>query len=810
MFALRCLILVIGALALAVPATAKDEWLQVRSKNFHLIGNASEKNIRKAATKLEQFRETFRQLFGGTKLSAPIPTTVLVFKSDSSYKPFKPKRADGKIDNFIAGYFQPGEDVNYITLSTEGDEAATYGTIFHEYVHFIVNTNFGKSDVPPWFNEGLAEYYQTFEIEDDQKVKLGLLQNEHLQLLAQNKMMPLDQLFKIDNYSLHQTGNHSRSVFYAQSWALMHYLVQGGKHESLGKFLNAVFKGTKPEAAFQAAFQSTYAEMEKSLQKYISKSSFQYQIFAFKNKLLFDTDMTVTPLAEADVNAYLGDLLYHTNREDDAVPYLETALRLQPDSGLANTALAMVKIEQRKYQEAKPYLEKAIAANPKNHLALYRQAYLLSREGRDEFGFVSAFPAESVEKMRDLLKKAIAANPAFTESYELLAFISLVNNDQLDEAANLLKQALVYQPGNQRYLVRIAELYARRENFTEARKLAEKILATADEDQVRESARRVLETVAQFEKFAEQNAAVRQMVENARKNNSGPPVLNRSGNSGNQLSPEEIERLRAEADIRSINEALIKIEPGRSRVLGWIQKIDCRKGIVYTIKTDTETFTLTSKDFQGLEMQAYRPDIGNLQVGCGEDISATRAVVTYKPLENKTTGVRGELTAIEFVPKNFRFIDLTAEPAQQPPAIVASQGEPPPQNVVIIEGGPPSQTDFEAKRRELMLQSIRDNLRKPGAGEKREFGFVQKSECTSKGMFFTLKTSVGSIRLSSSAERRPFVGGFTPEIEGLKIGCNMKDVDVPVVFIYTDAPNSKQKTVGELISLEFVPRSFTM
>ena len=101
---------------------AKDQWLQVRSKNFFVIGNASEKDIRKAATKLEQFRETFRQVFGSLNLTSAIPTNVVVFKSGSSYKPFQPKRDDGKIDTNIAGYFQPGEDVNYITLSTEGTE----------------------------------------------------------------------------------------------------------------------------------------------------------------------------------------------------------------------------------------------------------------------------------------------------------------------------------------------------------------------------------------------------------------------------------------------------------------------------------------------------------------------------------------------------------------------------------------------------------------------------------------------------------------------------------------------------------------
>ena len=169
--------------AFSAQTFAKDEWINVRSKNFFLIGNGSEKEIRQVATKLEQFRETFQRLFPNARFNQTIQTNVVVFKNDSAYKPFKPKRADGKADEWIAGYFQPGEDVNYITLSTEGEKEDTYGTIFHEYVHFLVNTNFGKSDVPPWFNEGLAEYYQTFKIEQDQKVTLGGLQDNHLLLL---------------------------------------------------------------------------------------------------------------------------------------------------------------------------------------------------------------------------------------------------------------------------------------------------------------------------------------------------------------------------------------------------------------------------------------------------------------------------------------------------------------------------------------------------------------------------------------------------------------------------------------------------
>ncbi|HXI75341.1 MAG TPA: hypothetical protein VNG94_07115, partial [Pyrinomonadaceae bacterium] len=43
----------------AASATAKDTWTTVHSKNFTLVGNASEKDIRLVANRLEQFRQVF-------------------------------------------------------------------------------------------------------------------------------------------------------------------------------------------------------------------------------------------------------------------------------------------------------------------------------------------------------------------------------------------------------------------------------------------------------------------------------------------------------------------------------------------------------------------------------------------------------------------------------------------------------------------------------------------------------------------------------------------------------------------------------
>lgn len=781
-------------LVLQANALAKDEWIKVNSKNFNLVGNASEKDIRKVATRLEQFREVFRRVFPAANLNSPIPTNVVVFKNASSYKPFKPKRADGKINTNIAGYFQPGEDVNYITLSTEGSEADIYGTIFHEYVHFILEINIGKSEIPPWFNEGLAEYYQTFSIEEDQIVKLGFHQDSHLYLLQQTKLIPLETLFKISNYALHQNGNHSRSIFYAQSWALIHYLLQNGKVENLGKFLNALLKRVPPEKAFQDAFQMTYAQLEKELQKYVVQSTYKHQVLTFKNKLVFDTEMQTLALNEAETNAYLGDLLYHTNQADDAEPFLQKAISLDANSSMANIALGMVKMRQKKYADAKTHLEKALSADNKNHLAYYRYAYLLSRENQDEDGFVSRFPVENAQKIREMLKKAIAVKPDFTESYELYAFVNLVTGEDLEESLKMMQTALKYQPGNQRYAMRMAELYLRQNKFVEAGAIVDRIAKTTDEPQVKMQAERLLQQIKRMQEMTAQQELNRKQYEELSKT-SGQPILTRTSVSERQPSPEEQAKAEEEAKMFGINEALRKPTGNEKRVIGKIQKIECKgKTIAFNIKTDSESFLLTSKDFESLELVAYTNVAEDAQIGCGASLAVINAVITYKPGVDAKSTARGELVAIEMVPNSFRFVDTSKPPAsfggnysEQPSA---GGNQTTPQNM-----------------QEMMMNAIKTNLRQPQQGEKRGMGFIEKVECSEKGMFFHLKANGQALMLSSMT---PMIRGFTPEIQQLRFGCNMKAVDIPVVFTYKDSLDLKTGSSGELISLEFVPKDFKL
>jgi tetratricopeptide (TPR) repeat protein len=780
-------------------AFAKDEWLVVQSKNFKLIGNASEKDIRKVATRLEQFREVFRRAFAGLNLTSSTPTNVIVFKSNSAYTPFKPKRADGKIDNFVAGFFQPGEDVNYITLSTEGEDAETFKVIFHEYVHFLVNTNVGKSNVPPWFNEGLAEYYSTFAIENDQKVSLGLLQQNHLNFLATTKLIPLETLFAVGNFDLLQQGNHSRSIFYAESWALIHYLVQTGKTEGLGKFLLLSMKDTPPARAFEDSFQMTYAQMEKELAKYVSQNTYKYSTLTFQNKLIFENEMQTAALSEAATNAYLGDSLYHNNRAADAEAFLQKAISLDDKQSAAYTTLGMIRFRQGKYVEARNYLEKAVSDDQKNPLALYYYAYALGQQD-DKVVFGAKFPAETSAKMRDALKKSIALNPSFAGSYELLAFISLVNSENLDEAIQMLHKAQRIEPGNQRFNMRIAEIYLRQEKYEEARAIAEKIAKTADDPELKSRAENLRASIESMQESRAQYEASRKAYEAAATANDGQrPALARGGNGAEKrLTPEEIAKLQEEEKMISLNQAVRKPVSGERQAIGHITKINCVAGkITYTVKTDKETLSLFSKDFESLALVALTEIGSSAQVGCAANIANISSVVTFKETAKTPPSAVRELVAIDFVPDNFKFVDTSKSQA-----IAGSFND---------KGSPGGNSqDTAAGSQDSMTQAIKRAMRQPQTGEKREQGFIENIDCSSQGMLISFRTETRIIKIAVNPQQPVQIRAFTKEVGREQVACGMKSLDTPVVFTYRPNADPKVGSSGELVILEFMPNDFKL
>src|SRR5436190_6485750 len=355
----RAVRLIAASLLIAcLPSTAWARWSRLRTEHFVFIGDASDGAIRRVAQKLDQFREVLTRAVPGAGTTSPVPTIVIVFRSDSSFTPYKPLFQGRPIE--VGGFFQAADDVNYIAVNGEATEQA-FHTIFHEYTHFLVGNTAGS--VPPWVGEGLAELYATFaERNGGAGALLGAPDVGHVALLRNSTLMSLGELMAVDHGSPVYNEGNRRSVFYAESWALMHYLVLGNRARTpqLGPYLEKLRNGASPEQAFRDAFGDA-AALERELNEYIRRYVFLASRFDFGEKVTGAKSEHSEPIDDAEASAYLGDLLARSQRSGDARAHFRKLIESRPQSARAAYGLGRLELEAGHLDEALPLLERAVA-----------------------------------------------------------------------------------------------------------------------------------------------------------------------------------------------------------------------------------------------------------------------------------------------------------------------------------------------------------------------------------------------------------------------------------------------------------------
>src|SRR5215213_5372676 len=209
---------------LAKPPQTRDTWRSVRTNNLLVIGNADADKLRQVAAWLEFFHSAFARLVSRNVLNSSVPTTVIIFRDDASFTPFKPLYQGRPVN--VSGFFQAGEDVNYIAISLDPRDKDQFSTAFHEYVNLHIKDNIPGA--PLWLNEGLAELYGSLQFSGNDAL-LGAPLFHYLRLLREQELLPLKTLFSIGIDSPHYNEQDKTGIFYGQSWALVHYLMLGDR-----------------------------------------------------------------------------------------------------------------------------------------------------------------------------------------------------------------------------------------------------------------------------------------------------------------------------------------------------------------------------------------------------------------------------------------------------------------------------------------------------------------------------------------------------------------------------------------------------
>ena len=616
----------------AAPVAAKDKWINLTTKNFNIISNAGEGGTRKLALKLEQFHLVFSKIFN-LPLERSIKTTVMVFKNESSFSPYKPLY-NGRPAN-VAGYFQGGEDENLIVMDISANQERPMSVIYHEYTHLLTSNT--PRDWPVWMKEGLAELYSSFDVFNGM-VLLGLPIPRHVALLRQKTFIPLTDLLSVDHASSLYNERDRQGIFYAESWALCHYMMIGdnnAREAQMVEYTTLINQGVDSDQAFAQAFRLSMAEVEKRLKNYIRGNTYTANTYKLAS-IEGDKVIAANPISEGEVQYYLGNLLARTNRIDEAEVLLKRAIEMDPQLAGPYEGLGFVAVRRQRFGEALEHFKQAVTRGSKNHLAHYYYADALLRQ------VIGSVRPPVSQQIADELRTSIKLMPGFAFAHYALANLAAMTEENLKEGLEAATIAIKIEPQNKRFALALAQLQMQTRDYAAAKKTLEPLLSADVEPKLKESAESTMKLIEDRAR----PARVEQPLPDP-KQNSGPPRVvpeSKQNTEPAKSASEPLPGQQAEKAPERISQPTIKLE-GTQTIRGVLVAIECSAGkwtLIVKANANRIRFMVSNKD--KLEFFSQDPSFAGA-VRCGP-VNKT-AFIYFKPVAGQTK-LAGDAMAVEF------------------------------------------------------------------------------------------------------------------------------------------------------------------
>ena len=456
-------------------------WVEVQSEHFTVTSDMDVADAEKLARTLELFRAAVLVITNTRSVESKVPTRVFFFRDEASFRRFQPRRN-------LAGYFVPGVRANFVAIF-DSELMDTERVLRHEYVHFLVRN--GSSRVyPPWYDEGFAELLSTAS-QVGAYVAVGILPEDRIQELARLKWIPLSQILA---YEGSPPSPAWEAMFYAESWALLHYLSRDFEHAarlapSVRTYLDEIEAGAEIDAASQAAFGVGVDELDERLRRYLEAGSFT-PIGVRLERLHWSEETHSRVLDRAEAAERLGELCLATARTGHAESLLRAAVAADPTLARAHGALGSALASEEKWSEAEPQLAMALEQGPDDPLnQLDYGEYWLERAQRTKD---PSERREWLERARTHLKRALDLDEWKPEPWALYGSSFLVEGEDPSQGVESLEQALQLLPSNVGIQLMLAEAYVAVDRKPGARALLGRILAWSPNDATAQKARELM------------------------------------------------------------------------------------------------------------------------------------------------------------------------------------------------------------------------------------------------------------------------------------------------------------------------------
>ena len=447
-------------LALLRPsAAAAQTWREIQSPHFRIVTDGSDKDGRDVAKEFEQMRFVFSALFKNPVLDTGAPLLIVAVHEPGlqALAPVFWKQRDK-----IAGQFFRGWERQFALVRLDSSSEFNQAVVFHEYTHSILHANLHW--LPTWLDEGLAEFYAYTRFEGDHiyigppSVRFNHLKTEPL--------IPIPQMMTA-NAATFFKDKEKDDLFYAEAWAMVHYMSYGkhmGNGAKLTSFVRLMDQGTPQLEAFQQTFGDPEAFQQK-LSSYLSSFTFAAGVMR-EVRGPDPTSFTVRILTRAEADYALGSFDIGAHDYASGGTLLQAAEAADPTLAGPHEEFGFLAWRAGQDDVARQEWQKALAANPSS----YRSAFALLMSGPP----LKQQTPQQLEQTQHALEAIHTEAPKFAPALVEIALIQW-RQGHLDSAYQASLSAEKLEPWRAEYHLLTAHLLLQNHQPTPAAEYARQV-----------------------------------------------------------------------------------------------------------------------------------------------------------------------------------------------------------------------------------------------------------------------------------------------------------------------------------------------
>jgi tetratricopeptide (TPR) repeat protein len=489
----------------------EPHWIRVASSHFLVLTDGDEKQGREVAVRFEQMRAVFGQLLARGRVNLPLPIDIIALKTDEEYANAAPSPQGKPI--FEASFAIPGEDREFFVIDLA--ETDSWRAISHEFGKMLLNYNYPPTQ--PWFDEGFVDYFASLHL-DNKQMQLGEDPESNpavrqsvlgkplgtgkppqplVDLLNASPWMTLTALFAAKPES--SAGNNRQTLFYAQSWMVMHYLINKNKLAETGAYFGLIKNDKLPvDEAIQKAYGMTSAQLDQAVKDYFhSPTAAPAKAVVTAAPVTYDDiGITTTDVPEAIGRASVAEMdLRLPERHDQARQLLETiAGQGLSDNAVAHRGVGWDHLVKMEFDPATEEFRAAVELDNKDPWPRYYMALTKFGEAQSSGKEVAGL-ANMMQDLHFTLEKW----PECAEAYYMLGWAQRVGGG-VHAAMESVPAAIRLAPRNQNYLLEMARVYSAAKDWDAATALLQR-LSTSSDAQVAAAAHNDLQDLPSLMKY---------------------------------------------------------------------------------------------------------------------------------------------------------------------------------------------------------------------------------------------------------------------------------------------------------------------